>query len=163
MRNWIAMDPALAFRGSVRASDADRNRAVASLRRHYAAGRLETHELEERVELAYQARWRSELRTLLRDLPLELPTVDRGRIAGRVDSFQRGVLHLHAICWAIFNTVLIAIWAWGGGHGFWPLVALLPTTLLLLWHTRGSRALTRRLGSPPERDTRALPKRRLLA
>lgn len=163
MRNWTQMDPALAFRGSVRASDADRRRAIASLRRHYAAGRLETHELEERVALAYQARWRSELRALLRDLPLELPTVDRGRIAGRVDSFQRGLLHFHAICWAIFNTVLIAIWAWGGGHGFWPLVALLPTTALLLWHTRGSRALSRRLSSPAGRDRHGLPARRLLA
>ena len=97
-----------------------------------------------------------------RDLPLELPKVDRTRIAGGVDRFQRALLHLHAICWAIFNTVLIAIWAWGGGHGFWPLLALFPTTLLLLWHARGSRAISRRLGAPPGDGSNGLSKRRLL-
>ena len=72
---------------------------------------------------------------------------------------QRALLHLHAILWAVFNTVLLAIWAWGGGHGAWPLGALIPTTLLLAWHARGSRTLSRRLAAGrPE----GLPQRRLI-
>jgi Domain of unknown function (DUF1707) len=43
----------LAFPGSVRASDSDRERAVALLRRHYAAGRLTLAELESRTARAY--------------------------------------------------------------------------------------------------------------
>ncbi len=52
-----------AFNGGVRASDADRERAVACLKRHYAAGRLGTEELERRVQRAYEAEWRGELRS----------------------------------------------------------------------------------------------------
>ena len=50
-----------AFNGGVRASDADRERTVASLKRHYAAGRLRTEELERRVKRAYQAEWRGDV------------------------------------------------------------------------------------------------------
>jgi hypothetical protein len=152
------MDPVLALRGSVRASDADRDRAVAALRRHFAAGRIETHELEERVATAYDARWRSELRSLLRDLPFE-PPIDRARIAGGVDRAQRALLRVHAICWTIFNVVMLAIWAWGGGDHAWPLVAIVATTLLLAWHAHGSRSLSRRLTGQPQRG---LPRRRLV-
>lgn len=153
----MAMDPVLALRGSVRASDADRERAVAGLRRHYAAGRLDTDELEQRVRDAYAARWRGELRSLLRDMPLELP-VSRAGVARRLDSAQRTLLHVHVACWVVLNTLLIAAWAWGGGHGVWPALVLLPTTLVLARHARGSRALSRRLGTgeSPRDHRRAL-------
>ena len=51
-----------AFNGGVRASDADRERTVVVLKRHYAAGRLGVDELERRVRRAYAAEWRGELR-----------------------------------------------------------------------------------------------------
>ena len=143
---------------SVRASDAERARAVAALRRHYAAGRLETHELEERVEGAYSARWRGELRSLLRDLPYELP-IDRARMTGGIDRFQRALLRLHFAGWLVFNTIMLAVWAWTGGHSAAPVLAIVATTLLLGWHARGSRSLSRRLGGAP---ARALPPRRLV-
>ena len=143
---------------SVRASDAERARAVAALRRHYAAGRLETDELEERVEAAYGARWRGELRSLLRDMPYELP-IDRARVTGGIDRFQRALLRMHFAAWLVFNTIMLAFWAWTGGHSAAPILAIVATTLLLGWHARGSRSLSRRLsGEAP----RTLPRRRLV-
>jgi hypothetical protein len=53
----------------VRASDADRAATAALLQRHYAAGRLETQEFEERVGRSYTARTMGELRELVFDLP----------------------------------------------------------------------------------------------
>src|SRR4051794_21875645 len=103
----------------VRASDAERDRCVASLRRAYASGRLTLDELERRIERAYDATWRSELRSLTRDLPFEMP-VDRRKVASGVDRFQRALLRMHAWAYASFNTVLVSMWAWGGGHEFWP-------------------------------------------
>jgi Domain of unknown function (DUF1707) len=53
----------------LRASDADREAAVESLRHHALAGRLTVEELDERVEKAYTAKMLSELAALLADLP----------------------------------------------------------------------------------------------
>jgi DNA-binding PadR family transcriptional regulator len=53
----------------VRASDADRERAVASLRDHFAAGRLTRAELDERLTAALSARMADDLRRLMADLP----------------------------------------------------------------------------------------------
>ena len=128
----------------MRASDAERERTVACLRRAYAAGRLKLGELERRVERAYAATWRSELRALTRDLPFELP-VDRRRVASGIDRFQRALVHLHAWCFVAFNTALVSIWAWSGGHEFWPALSLVPGGALLACHRRASRNATRRL------------------
>ena len=128
----------------VRASDAERERAVASLRRAYAAGRLRIEELERRIERAYDAEWRHELRSLTRDLPFELP-VDRRRVATGVDRVQRAFFRMHAWCYVSFNTALVSIWAWGGGEEFWPAFSLVPGGALLLCHNRGSKAASRRL------------------
>lgn len=53
----------------LRASDHDRERAVAELKRHAAAGRLTLEELPERVARAYAARTLGDLEDLMRDLP----------------------------------------------------------------------------------------------
>jgi hypothetical protein len=54
---------------SLRASDADREEAVAHLRGEAAAGRLTVDELDERCERAYAARTMAELEELVADLP----------------------------------------------------------------------------------------------
>jgi Domain of unknown function (DUF1707) len=53
----------------LRASDADRERSVAALRHHTAAGRLTVDELAERSEKAYAATTLRELAELQADLP----------------------------------------------------------------------------------------------
>jgi len=54
---------------SVRASDADRERAIDALIEAFAEGRLTTEELSARTEQAYQARTHAELATVSADLP----------------------------------------------------------------------------------------------
>lgn len=54
---------------TVRASDAERERAVATLQRSFADGRLAQDELEDRASAAYAARTRDQLRDLTADLP----------------------------------------------------------------------------------------------
>lgn len=53
----------------LRASDADREQAVAELREHAAAGRLTLEEFSERVEQAYGAKTVGELADVKRELP----------------------------------------------------------------------------------------------
>ena len=53
----------------IRAGDADRDAAADTLRRAHAEGRLETSELEERLERCYAARTLGELARLVDDLP----------------------------------------------------------------------------------------------
>src|SRR4051812_34501912 len=53
----------------LRASDADRERVAEALRRHHLDGRLDTDELQERLDHCYAARTTGELAPLLADLP----------------------------------------------------------------------------------------------
>ena len=55
--------------GSLRVSDADRDRAIAELSEHYQAGRLTTEEFEDRTGRALQARTTDDLAALFTDLP----------------------------------------------------------------------------------------------
>ena len=63
----------------VRASDRDRERAVAQLKAHYADGRLADGELAWRSEAAYRAVGVGELERLLADLPREVRVRGRRR------------------------------------------------------------------------------------
>ena len=54
-----------------RAADADRQRVVAELQRHYVDGRLSSDELDQRVERALAAGTYCELDELLADRDLE--------------------------------------------------------------------------------------------
>src|SRR5690242_10022359 len=60
------------FDPDMRAGDADRERLVEQLREHHAAGRLTLEEFDERMTKAYEAKTYGELRTLTRDLPVDL-------------------------------------------------------------------------------------------
>jgi hypothetical protein len=53
----------------IRASDADRDHAVARLREHYVAGRLSEEERQERVAAALAAKTLGDLGELMTDLP----------------------------------------------------------------------------------------------
>ena len=53
----------------IRVSDADRERATARLREHFAEGRLSSEELDERISAALSAKTAGDLRRVLADLP----------------------------------------------------------------------------------------------
>jgi hypothetical protein len=116
----------------VRASDADRERAVDMLRQHAGDGRISIEELSQRTEHAYSAQTLGELDVLVRDLP---PAPVDGGPGGSVGKAHRGVvvpmgksnrrLRYTAIRLAIIDVACIAIWAVTGGPthaatGFWP-------------------------------------------
>jgi outer membrane protein TolC len=56
----------------IRTSDRERERVVTKLQHEFAAGRLTTAELEQRIAAAQAARTREQLRALTADLPAEL-------------------------------------------------------------------------------------------
>jgi len=61
----------------LRIGDAERDRAIAALGDHFAAGRLNTEEFEQRVDQAIQARFNDDLEPLFVDLPRTVePSVD---------------------------------------------------------------------------------------
>jgi hypothetical protein len=75
-----------------RCSDAERERVVIALQRHFADGRLTAEELNERLERVLGARTLGELYALMSDLP-ELPVVDvthRGTSPPRRRRWWRG-------------------------------------------------------------------------
>lgn len=57
------------FPGAMRASDAERERAVEALRKHYETGHIGYAEFNERMEQAYQATHTHQLTALVADLP----------------------------------------------------------------------------------------------
>jgi hypothetical protein len=121
----VAQRPTTPPDPGLRASDADREEVVASLREHAAAGRLDVDELEQRVSAAYAARSHGELAVLQRDLP-------RARPASRRPAPR------HAPEWSVFlqvNALLIAIWAVSGAGYFWPAWVLVWWGLALVMKT----------------------------
>lgn len=61
----------------IRASDADREHVTARLREHFAAGRLTSDELDERISAALSAKTLGDLRRLMSDLPEPAPVPPR--------------------------------------------------------------------------------------
>lgn len=99
-----------------RVSDADRERAVVSLREHLVQGRLSLEEFTQRMSAAYGATTSAELAELDRDLPGEAPALpERRRSAVRrlVAIFggtkRTGTLRVHErlACLALFGGVTL--------------------------------------------------------
>jgi class 3 adenylate cyclase len=105
---------------NLRASDADRERAVESLREHYGAGRLSEEDLSERVEAAYGVRTMSELQALTADLPSPPTTV-----VGHRRSALEASVRTHLAIYVVVNVMLVGIWAASGGGYFWPIWSIL--------------------------------------
>ena len=87
----------------LRCSDADRERTVALLREHLAAGRLTAEEFHERLDAAYAAKTLGQLDELLADLPaIDLTTCPTPRCAATGPATascpwgRRGSRQLHA-------------------------------------------------------------------
>jgi hypothetical protein len=127
---------------ALRLSDAERERALAALKRNYAEGRLSVDELEVRVGDVMHAPARTHVAFYLRDLPWRGA---RALLVRRVRRWQRAILRMHAATFLAVNAALVGIWALTGEGTFWPALLLIPTTAMLGWHIAASRALTRAL------------------
>jgi class 3 adenylate cyclase len=129
----------------LRASDSDRERAVAKLQRNYEAGRLSSADLSERVEAAYRATTVPALKMLTADLP---SSRTHGPPAPRRSGLAASV-RVHATTYALVNLMLIGIWAASGGGYFWPIWPMLGWGIGLGCHAaplialRGRRRLPR--------------------
>jgi hypothetical protein len=66
---YWASEGAVASGHEMRVSDAEREAAAAELREHFASGRLDQEELDERLSGVFAARTRGDLNTLFTDLP----------------------------------------------------------------------------------------------
>jgi hypothetical protein len=105
-------DP-VASPGTTRVSDTDRNRVIELLKQHTADGRLTLEEFEARVDETLAARTGSDLRMVLRDLPVP----DRGRPRPRsIPSAAGSVLRFPVIA-----LVVVSFWVVMGHLLLWPL------------------------------------------
>lgn len=115
-------------RPEIRVSDADREQTVELLERHHVDGRLTWEEFSERMEAAYQARTREDLRRTLVDLPAlnqPRPPVERGTRSG---PDWRSLLTPPVMVVAALIALAVVLWAIGGGprhRGFFPIFPLL--------------------------------------
>jgi len=94
----------MAMEHGLRASDADRQRAVTALERHTAEGRLTLEEFAERVDRVLAARTHGDLAAITRDLPA-VSTVDHAAGAR-----QLAVAFLIAMFALVVIGVAVALW-----------------------------------------------------
>lgn len=104
----------------LRVSDQEREQAAAAIREHYAAGRLDSSEFEERVQAAYHARTKSELDALSADLPMLPPKPPTTMELAR-QTFNTSALVRNASAGGGVFVACTAIWALtGADSSFWP-------------------------------------------
>ncbi|MEP6697475.1 MAG: DUF1707 domain-containing protein, partial [Pseudonocardiales bacterium] len=103
---------------AVRASDADREHVARILRAAAGEGLLTLDEADERLAVAYAARFRDELEPLTADLPYGgrrlLENTPEARVAARMGLIR------HAVTVAVVALALITAWVLSGAHFFWP-------------------------------------------
>jgi hypothetical protein len=149
---------------SLRASDEQRERAAGDIREHFAAGRLDEDELDQRVQAAYAARTQGELSAVLADLPKlpATPAQQKAELVQRRHQLQSRLLQEAGGGLGLF-VVCSVIWlASGGHHGhgqFWPGIVLLIVLIPLLrngWRLYGPAPeldrVERELESKRQRD-----------
>jgi hypothetical protein len=129
--------------GSLRVSDADRDRAIAELSEHYQAGRLTTEELEDRTGRALQARTTADLAALFADLPRrQAPATSAAATPASPGRSWPALLPVAPV--AIL--AVVAVLALLSGHpfhfGWLPVVAII--VIRLLAGGRGRRRCDRR-------------------
>jgi hypothetical protein len=139
----------------IRASDADRQRVAAILRRHCADGRLTLDELDERLTEVYAARTMGSLvgpAGPLRDLPdLAPPPPEQViRMERRpVPAMPVRFLPEHIAAYVAVNVLLVVSWALSGAGTFWPLWIILIWGAALAAHGALARHERRRSDASP--------------
>lgn len=141
----------------LRASDAERDAAVARLRHHGSVGRLTVDELTERIEKALEAKTLGQLDDLFVDLPddrTSLASMPPPTSPAPFNPWRTGALWRHAAQLLVLNLVIIGLWASAGAHtAFWPAWFILISILAMA--RRASRIARR-----AERDARREARRR---
>ena len=97
---------------SVRIGTAEREAAASALSEHFAAGRLEQDELEERLDRAYAAKTGADLEPLFRDLPqpgLPVAAAEPDRAAGPRRSTGRSALLIAVLAFAVLWVAVVRI------------------------------------------------------
>ena len=123
--------------GSLRVSDADRDRAITELSEHYQAGRLATEELEDRTSRALQARTAADLAALFTDLPRKrqvpaTPAAPGSASTAPVDRRRSWPARLPMVPFAILAVVVALALLSAHPHIAWvPLLALIVVRLLV--------------------------------
>ncbi|MFL6161119.1 MAG: DUF1707 domain-containing protein [Jatrophihabitantaceae bacterium] len=136
----------------LRAANQDRQAVVDRLQGAFVEGRLQLHEYDERVALAYQAVTYADLAALFADLPddnpIALPAASRPAASGpgsvpakspaRQPSMIGDLPLALQILWTIWiSVVLINLVVWTilevsqGSEDFWPIWLLVPGAVLL--------------------------------
>jgi Domain of unknown function (DUF1707) len=118
----------------LRASDEQRERAAQDIREHFAAGRLDEDELDERVQAAYSAKTQQELGKLMADLPKlpASPAQQKAELVQRRRHLQRRLIQETGGGAALF-VICTVIWISSGASGqFWPIWVALVTLIPLL-------------------------------
>jgi Domain of unknown function (DUF1707) len=138
----------------IRASDDDRERAVALLREHHAAGRLTVEEFNERLDKAYAAKTLGELDELMADLPAidlyrlpdaSLPPSYRRQVPGPGSSYLAAggsLAQRHSRfspawtaawgTWFSITLLCFVIWVLSGAGYAWPLWVAGPWGAIML-------------------------------
>jgi hypothetical protein len=98
----------------MRISDADREQVTARLREHYAAGRLTSEELEERITAALNAKTYGDLRRIMVDLPEPAPAgATTGTVpapawaGGPIYAYRRGPRLLPLALFVLFAAIIL--------------------------------------------------------
>jgi hypothetical protein len=115
-------------RPDLRVGTAERSEVADALSQHYAEGRLDNLEFNERTEQAMTAKTRADLATLLTDLPghaTSPPVPTRHRWRPRISS----------VAVLVFLAV-IAVWAASLPHAFWLLGVVI---VWVAWRHHGGR------------------------
>ena len=117
-------------RASLRASDADREQVVNTLRQHHGDGRLDVEEFTERMQAAFEAKTLGDLEPLTKDLPRLPPPLPEEPRADAAAEAMRWRFYRHLLSYALVNGVLIALWllvsiSVGRLVFFWPIWTLL--------------------------------------
>lgn len=143
----------------MRASDAERERVADALREHYAAGRLDSDELSERLDGAYAARTVADLARLSADLPAlpPSPAVRRAELVSRRPELGRRLVQRTGGSLSPF-VICTVIWLASGAQGaFWPAFLLIFPVLYLVqnaWRLYGPAPDIERVHRELERGRR---------
>ena len=126
---------AVTHSGGLRVGDAERERVVASLQRHYQAGRLSVGELEDRTRRAFAARTEGDLDAVLGDLPPEAPSPAP---APAVSAAEGGRMAFRPwLRYGVAAAAMVGVWALSGRGYFWPAWPMLGWGLALTSGRRG--------------------------